>query len=213
MAIGGDFGWRPVGRFSWPPSRDAAKRGLRDARLPLLGHKTGPGPAARRADHRATPPSRSPPVRSWRADRSTPPGPSSGCRPAAPRSAHARPSGPGRDRVRPAHDFGIGRRLTAPAGTRSSRSATRSTSGCLPVLLPANLRWAGEPQPAHADLRTDPRPRRQADKDLHADRQSSLAELDPNLPTEIAKPSPLAQSWNEFDHALDAHIANAALTS
>ena len=93
MAIGGDFGWRPVGRFSWPPSRDAAKRGLRDARLPLLGHKTGPGPAARRADHRATPPSRSPPVRSWRADRSTPPGPSSGCRPAAPRSAHARPSG------------------------------------------------------------------------------------------------------------------------
>ena len=62
-------------------------------------------------------------------------------------------------------------------------------------------------------VRTDPRPRRQADKDLHADRQSSLAELDPNLPTEIAKPSPLAQSWNEFDHALDAHIANAALTS
>jgi hypothetical protein len=41
----------------------------------------------------------------------------------------------------------------------------------------------------------------------------SLAELDPTLPAQIASRSPLAASWRAFEHALDARIASAALTS
>jgi hypothetical protein len=41
----------------------------------------------------------------------------------------------------------------------------------------------------------------------------SLAELDPALPAEIAARSPLARSWRSLEHALDARIADAALTA
>jgi len=40
----------------------------------------------------------------------------------------------------------------------------------------------------------------------------ALAELDPQLPAEIAARSPLAHSWRAFERALDHHIAEAALT-
>jgi hypothetical protein len=41
----------------------------------------------------------------------------------------------------------------------------------------------------------------------------SLAELDPSLPAQIAARSPLARSWHNFEHALDARIRDAALTA
>jgi len=41
----------------------------------------------------------------------------------------------------------------------------------------------------------------------------SLAELDPDLPAEIAARSPLARSWRSFEHALDARIRDAALAA
>jgi hypothetical protein len=41
----------------------------------------------------------------------------------------------------------------------------------------------------------------------------SLAELDPTLPDDIAQHSPLARAWRAFEHALDARIAAAALTT
>jgi hypothetical protein len=40
----------------------------------------------------------------------------------------------------------------------------------------------------------------------------ALAELDPALPDEIAARSALARAWRAFEHALDARIADAALT-
>jgi Mn-dependent DtxR family transcriptional regulator len=40
----------------------------------------------------------------------------------------------------------------------------------------------------------------------------ALAELDPALPDEIAARSALARAWQAFEHALDARIADAALT-
>ena len=40
----------------------------------------------------------------------------------------------------------------------------------------------------------------------------SLAELDPALPDEIARRSPLAPAWRSFERALDARTANAQLT-
>ena len=39
----------------------------------------------------------------------------------------------------------------------------------------------------------------------------SLAELDPDLPPEIASGSPLARAWRAFEHALEARIADAAI--
>jgi hypothetical protein len=41
----------------------------------------------------------------------------------------------------------------------------------------------------------------------------SLAELDPQLPAQIATRSPLARSWRSFERALDDRIADAALTT
>ena len=41
----------------------------------------------------------------------------------------------------------------------------------------------------------------------------SLTELDPALPDEIAKRSPLARAWRAFEQALDARIADANLTA
>jgi len=41
----------------------------------------------------------------------------------------------------------------------------------------------------------------------------TLAELDPALPAEIASHSRLAPTWRAFEHALDARIANAAITA
>jgi hypothetical protein len=41
----------------------------------------------------------------------------------------------------------------------------------------------------------------------------SLPELDPALPDEIAQRSPLARAWRAFDQALNARIADAALTA
>jgi hypothetical protein len=41
----------------------------------------------------------------------------------------------------------------------------------------------------------------------------SLTELDPTLPAEIAARSPLARAWRAFEHALDARIADAAITT
>ena len=40
----------------------------------------------------------------------------------------------------------------------------------------------------------------------------ALAELDPDLPDEIAQRSPLARAWRALEHALDARIADAQLT-
>jgi hypothetical protein len=41
----------------------------------------------------------------------------------------------------------------------------------------------------------------------------ALAELDPHLPDTIARRSPLGRPWREFEHALDARIADAAITA
>jgi hypothetical protein len=41
----------------------------------------------------------------------------------------------------------------------------------------------------------------------------SLAELDPSLPDAIARHTPLGRPWREFQQALDARIADAALTA
>jgi hypothetical protein len=41
----------------------------------------------------------------------------------------------------------------------------------------------------------------------------SLAELDPQLPPQIATQLPLATSWRAFEQALNTHIANAAITT
>lgn len=41
----------------------------------------------------------------------------------------------------------------------------------------------------------------------------SLAELDPQLPEEIARNSPLARSWRAFEHALDDKINQAAIAA
>ena len=38
----------------------------------------------------------------------------------------------------------------------------------------------------------------------------SLAELDPTLPSTIARRSPLARAWRDFEHALDDRIQQAA---
>ena len=40
----------------------------------------------------------------------------------------------------------------------------------------------------------------------------SLAELDPALPAEIAQRSPLARAWRAFEDALEARIADAAIS-
>ena len=41
----------------------------------------------------------------------------------------------------------------------------------------------------------------------------SLAELDPSLPAEITRRTPLGRPWREFEHALDARIADAAIAA
>jgi hypothetical protein len=41
----------------------------------------------------------------------------------------------------------------------------------------------------------------------------SLAELDPHLPDAIARRTPLGRPWREFERALDARIADAAITA
>jgi hypothetical protein len=41
----------------------------------------------------------------------------------------------------------------------------------------------------------------------------SLAELDPNLPDQIARRTPLGRPWRDFEHALDQRITDAALTA
>jgi hypothetical protein len=41
----------------------------------------------------------------------------------------------------------------------------------------------------------------------------SLAELDPQLPSEIARRTPLGKPWREFEHALNTRITNAAITA
>ncbi|MFL6250684.1 MAG: hypothetical protein ACJ75N_09180 [Actinomycetes bacterium] len=41
----------------------------------------------------------------------------------------------------------------------------------------------------------------------------SLAELDPHLPPEITRRSPLARAWRDYEHALDTRIADAAITA
>ena len=41
----------------------------------------------------------------------------------------------------------------------------------------------------------------------------SLAELDPTLPEPVARHTPLGRPWREFEHALDARIADAAIAA
>jgi hypothetical protein len=41
----------------------------------------------------------------------------------------------------------------------------------------------------------------------------SLAQLDPGLPPEISRRTPLARAWRDYEHALDARIADAAITA
>ncbi|MCA1678193.1 MAG: winged helix-turn-helix transcriptional regulator [Actinobacteria bacterium] len=41
----------------------------------------------------------------------------------------------------------------------------------------------------------------------------SLAELDPQLPDQIARRSPLARSWQDFERALDQRIQQAAIAA
>jgi hypothetical protein len=41
----------------------------------------------------------------------------------------------------------------------------------------------------------------------------ALAELDPALPTAVARRTPLGRPWREFEHALDQRIADAAITA
>jgi hypothetical protein len=41
----------------------------------------------------------------------------------------------------------------------------------------------------------------------------SLAELDPRLPPEITRRTPLARAWQDYEHALTARIADAAITA
>jgi len=41
----------------------------------------------------------------------------------------------------------------------------------------------------------------------------SLAELDPALPTEIARRTPLATAWRAYEHALDDTIKRAAIAA
>jgi Mn-dependent DtxR family transcriptional regulator len=41
----------------------------------------------------------------------------------------------------------------------------------------------------------------------------ALAELDPQLPAEIAARSPLASSWRAFEHAIQDQIRHAALAA
>ena len=41
----------------------------------------------------------------------------------------------------------------------------------------------------------------------------ALAEIDPSLPDVIARRTPLGRPWREFEHALDARIADAAITA
>jgi hypothetical protein len=41
----------------------------------------------------------------------------------------------------------------------------------------------------------------------------TLAELDPTLPPEISRRSPLARAWRDYEHALAARIADAAITT
>jgi hypothetical protein len=41
----------------------------------------------------------------------------------------------------------------------------------------------------------------------------ALAELDPQLPDPIARRTALGRPWREFEHALDARIADAAITT
>jgi Mn-dependent DtxR family transcriptional regulator len=41
----------------------------------------------------------------------------------------------------------------------------------------------------------------------------SLAELDPHLPDTIARRTALGRPWRDFEHALDARIADAAITA
>jgi hypothetical protein len=41
----------------------------------------------------------------------------------------------------------------------------------------------------------------------------SLAELDPGLPPEITRRTPLARAWHDYEHALAARIADAAITA
>jgi len=42
---------------------------------------------------------------------------------------------------------------------------------------------------------------------------SSLAELDPALPDTIARRSPLARGWRDFERALDDRIKQAAIAA
>jgi hypothetical protein len=46
-----------------------------------------------------------------------------------------------------------------------------------------------------------------------AGESGSLAALDPALPATIAARAPLARTWRAFERALDARIADAALTA
>ena len=41
----------------------------------------------------------------------------------------------------------------------------------------------------------------------------ALAELDPDLPPQITSRTPLARAWREYEHALAARIADAAITT
>jgi hypothetical protein len=41
----------------------------------------------------------------------------------------------------------------------------------------------------------------------------SLAELDPRLPDQIARGTPLGKPWRDFEHALDARIKQAAIAA
>jgi Mn-dependent DtxR family transcriptional regulator len=41
----------------------------------------------------------------------------------------------------------------------------------------------------------------------------SLAELDPQLPADIAKRTPIATAWRAFEHALDDKIQTAAIAA
>lgn len=41
----------------------------------------------------------------------------------------------------------------------------------------------------------------------------SLAELDPHLPDQIARRTPLGRPWRDFEHALDERIADATITA
>jgi hypothetical protein len=61
--------------------------------------------------------------------------------------------------------------------------------------------------------RRGPPDRRLLHEDLHKDPQPALAELDPQLPDDIARRSALPRSWRDFERALEDQIEQGAIAA